>query len=175
MNLIGVFDSLLQEINCAYKLGLKELRTKGEKHVSFMNVKNLLKQNYPQCVLNEELDRLEKESLNEHNWFAILKQIRNIAIHSDIYTNSHETKDINSIIREINKLNEQPKTQEIQESEFVKLVNKKDISIKVGKGNYFMLRLIIRLKDHMLEYVKKFYNLMIEDINNRPFNYSNKT
>jgi|GEM_PF-4952311 len=166
MNLIGVFDSLLQEINCAYKLGLKQLQTKGDKHVTFLNVNNSLKQLYPNCILITELEKLEQKSSNEHYWFNFLRQMRNIALHSDIYTNSEENKDINTIIREIKKINERAKTEKIEEAEIFKLINKRDIVITVGNRNYFMLRLIIKLKEHMLEYVKNIHNIMIEDITN---------
>jgi len=164
MNLIAVFDSLFQEINCAYKLELKQLRTKGKKCVTFTNVKNSIEQLHPKCALIGELEKFEQQSSNEQYWFTFLKQMRNIAIHSDIYTNSEETIDINTIIREIHDINERAKIQKVEEAEFLKIINKRDITIRIGNRNYFLLRLISKIKKHMFEYINNIHKIMIEDI-----------
>ena len=162
-NLVGAFDSLLQEINCAYKLGLNPHGTKRQKHVTFKDVKKRLRETHPKSTANQELAKLGQRESAEHSWFRFLKQMRNVAIHSDIYTTSAETKDLSAIFNEIENLKEVAQTQPIPNEQFSRVASKRDITIKVGDDEYFMLRLTIHLKDHMLEYVGNFHALMTKD------------
>jgi hypothetical protein len=160
-NLAGCFDSVLQEINCAYRLGLSERFAKGKPYVKLSTVLKELKTKFAKHELITGLNNLKHHGHEDNKWFIFLKKVRNTAIHSDIYTTSHETRNLNTIVKRIeNKINSSETP--ISKDEFQSAV-KRDIVITVEGQDYFMIGATDFLKNKMLEYVNDIHLLMVND------------
>lgn len=163
-NLYSCFDSLLQEINCAYRLNLSPTQKRGQSHVTLNNIKDRIKSKYNENSILLKLEKLSDKKSTEYEWLSFLKIMRNTALHADIYSTSHETRDIKRILKlgfetKVDK-NDKKTIEAIS-----KQMQKRDIVISVDGNDFFMVGLTEFLKKKMIEFVEKLHNLMICDRN----------
>lgn len=160
-NLSSCFESTLQEINSAYKLKLSATIQRGQKHVNRANVLQELKKRFSQHEIVEKLSKLCEEGTEENEWFTFLREMRNTAIHSDIYTRAYETRNVPETFRRFGELAQE--TNKKLTVEDVKKTIKRDIVITVNGQDYFMFGIVKLLRDKMLDYVRNLHEIMIGD------------
>jgi len=161
-NLYSCFDSLLQEINCAYRLGLSEMQKKGQEHVTVNSIRSALKSKYPNNLIVKELDKLYNKNETNYEWLNFLKLMRNTTLHADIYSTSHEARNIKKIL----KLGFGTKVAENDTKttdRILKEMLKRDIVIEVDGKDFQMIGLTGFLKRKMFEYISNIHQTMIND------------
>jgi len=156
-NLIGCFDSMLQEVNCACRLGLTPTRQKVGSEVSLGNVLGRLKKLDPDDPIRSTLERLVDKKNRSGQWFRFLKTLRNTAIHSDLYSTSYEERNIAKIL---SALDEKAKAGEIQSAEDLKKVVKRDVVFSLEGRQYYMIGLLQWLRDETVGFVDRMHELL---------------
>jgi len=158
-NLVSCFDSVLQEINCAYRLNLSPTFQRGQRYVKLSNIIKALEKKFTNHDLLNELNKLRQTGTDENDWFSFLRRIRNTGIHADIYSNSYETRDLTETFKRLQDVS-QDASKKISLDD-IKSAIKRDIVIRVDNKDYFMFRLVEFLKERMLSFIGNLHGIMI--------------
>lgn len=155
-SLLGCIDSLLQEVTCFHKLPLTPTREKGKKEVTLFNVIEHLKAQTPESKVLSSLLTLQDKEDRTTEWFRFLRDLRNTALHADLYSNSHEARNLPKIMDTLDK---KQAASLLRSKDDIQQAMKRDIVFKLNAQDYYMHGPIQYLAKATLDYVDSVYKL----------------
>ena len=155
--LLGCVDSLFQEVNCAFQLGLSPTRENGKTEVSLASVRTALKARTPVGQTLARLDSLETDPANA--WFRFLRRLRNTALHADLYSSSSEMRNVNEIIRRI-----ESKEGSIHTKEDLLKEVKRDVVFRLDKQDIYITGTIHAIAEETFKWIDASYREIESDL-----------
>jgi hypothetical protein len=149
-NLWACMEAMLQEVNSMLGLGLSVLREEGRRSVSRGAVADALRARGDTMLL-PLLEQLRDDG-EEHEWFEVLTQLRHAVVHTEIYSQSYETRLLDRILR---------RAVDAQgESGDVAAIGARDVVIRLGEREWVLSDLAEVLVDRSLDYMVRLQEAM---------------
>jgi hypothetical protein len=157
--LLGAIDSLVQEVNCAFRLGLSPTREEGKREVTLGAVVKILEKSRPDSKILERLLKLQNSS--EDEWFGFLRRLRNTALHADLYSNSSECRDIPKILA---RLDAKAQRGELKSRADIESEQKRDVVFQLDEKQFFIDGLIHSLAKQSIDWLSEMYGQFDRDL-----------